>query len=409
MVTKQQVSTAEQRREFLTSRREPVSPAEAGRSKNNVDRDQTVAYFLNFMSTKVTVDLGPRSYDILIGPGLLAELGALCKRLGLGGNCMVVSDSNVDPLYGEPARRSLKQAGFGTSRAVIPCGEESKSLEFLFEVYEIAVEKGMDRKSFFVALGGGVVGDLAGFAAATFLRGVKYVQAPTSLLAMVDSSVGGKTGVNLPAGKNLVGAFHQPSLVIADTDTLKTLAPREYVSGLAEVVKYGVIRDTGFFSQLESGRDRLLSRDADFPQSVIGRCCKIKADVVQLDERESGLRAILNFGHTLGHAHEKVTGYGLYLHGEAISIGMAFAARLSSQLKDFPSAEADRVVALLGGLGLPVKAPDCDWAAIREAMAVDKKSVGGSLRFVLAERIGSVVPGCDVPDPLLEEIWRSLL
>jgi 3-dehydroquinate synthase len=224
---------------------------------------------------------------------------------------------------------------------------------------------------------------------------------------MVDSSVGGKTGINLPQGKNLVGAFHQPVLVLADPDTLRTLPRREYVSGLAEVVKYGVIRDAGFFAQLEKQRAPLAASDPGALEPVIARCCEIKADVVRLDEREGGLRAILNFGHTLGHALEQATGYGRYLHGEAVAMGMAFAARLSAAVKGFPPADCARVTDLLGALGLPVRVPGLNWADVRRAMQVDKKTVSRGLRFVLVETLGRAVPGCEAPESALRDAWES--
>jgi 3-dehydroquinate synthetase len=231
---------------------------------------------------------------------------------------------------------------------------------------------------------------------------------PTSLLAMVDSSVGGKTGINLPQGKNLVGAFHQPSLVLADINTLKTLPRREYVSGLSEVVKYGVIRDADFFQWLEKRCDALKEPGNVEVEEMVARCCAIKAEVVGLDERESGLRAILNFGHTMGHAIEKVGGYGAWLHGEAVAMGMVYALRLSQEVRGLAAAEADRVVALMKNLGLPVKMPKYDWTELRKAMAVDKKSTSSIPRFVLAERIGTVVVGCEISEEKLKAVWNEL-
>lgn len=366
-----------------------------------------MAYFLETMCEVIKVELGARSYDIRVGEGVLAKLGERCRDLDLGPSCLILSDSNVDLLYGQPAEKALASAGFIVNRAVIPAGEGSKSGEQLFALYGRAVKSGLDRRSFVVALGGGVVGDLGGFVAATYLRGITYVQAPTSLLAMVDSSVGGKTGINLPQGKNLVGAFHQPRLVLADTVTLKTLPAREYASGLAEVVKYGVIRDAALFAALESDADRLRAADPALLKGVIAQCCRIKADVVGADERESGLRAILNFGHTLAHAIEHAAGYGRFLHGEAVSIGMVYAARLSVELKGFAARDCARLEALLEKLGLPVRAPACEWQDIRGAMALDKKVAGRTPRFVLAEAIGRVAFGCEVPEELLRDTWEK--
>ena len=241
---------------------------------------------------------------------------------------------------------------------------------------------------------------LTGFAAASWLRGIRFVQVPTSLLAMVDSSVGGKTGINIPEGKNLVGAFHQPELVLMDLDTLKTLPERELAAGMAEVVKYGVIWDAELFRKLEQGS----SVDAE----LIARCCEIKAEVVGKDERESGLRGILNFGHTAAHAIENVAGYGEFLHGEAVAIGMVYAVHLSVALKDLPAEEASRIEKLLSRLSLPIGVAGLEWKEIRAAMTVDKKTVGGLLKFVLADRIGHAEVGCEVPEKLLEEVWHGI-
>lgn len=359
------------------------------------------------MACKIKVDLGARSYEIRIGEGVLGQLGALCRELDLGPVALVVSDEHVDLLYGAPVEASMRKAGFEVGRVVVPSGEASKSEKLLFHLYDEALDRGLDRRAFVVALGGGVVGDLAGFFAASYLRGIRYVQIPTSLLAMVDSSVGGKTGINLPRGKNLVGAFHQPVLVLADVAALRTLPAREYTAGLAEVVKYGIIRDAAFFEQLEKNVTGLRAGEPALLESVIAHCCRIKAEVVRLDERERSLRAILNFGHTLGHAVEQVTGYGHYLHGEAVGLGMAFAARLSARLTGFPPAEAERVIALLRGVGLPVDWPDLDWPAVRRAMGLDKKTQDRVLRFVLAECLGVVRAGCEAPEDVLREIWTE--
>ncbi len=360
------------------------------------------------MSHVVKVELGPRSYEIHIAPGLLSRLDEFCRPVIKGKNCLLVTDATIAPLYADGCARTLARLGCQVARAVIPPGETSKSGQWLFHIYEKAVEQGMDRKSFIVALGGGVVGDLAGFAAASYLRGIPYIQVPTTLLSMVDSAVGGKTGINLPQGKNLVGAFHQPVLVVSDLDVLRSLPRREYTSGLAEIVKYGVIRDAALFETLEKGADAVLAGEPDMVARIVARSCEIKADVVGKDEyEESGLRAILNFGHTIGHAIETVTGYGHFLHGEAISIGMAFAARLSVELRGMPRRDCDRLVNLLARLGLPTDVPECPWQPIRMAIGVDKKSKGGHPRFVLADRIGSVAEGCEVPEELLHSTWHS--
>jgi 3-dehydroquinate synthase len=360
------------------------------------------------MNRTVRVDLGERSYDIHIGRGLDAVLAST----GSGVTALLVSDSNVDPLYGSVTAEALTSRGFHVERVVVPAGEGSKSLDCLQTLFDHALAGHLDRSSVVVALGGGVVGDLAGFAAGTFLRGVKFLQMPTSLLAMVDSSVGGKTGVNLPQGKNLAGVFYQPIEVAIDLDTLQTLPAREYISGLAEVVKYGVIWDAAFFDMLESHVEPLLARDPDVLATVVARCCEIKAEVVSMDERESGVRAILNFGHTLGHAIENVCGYGALLHGEAISIGMAYAAELSCRSKNLCRDDRDRIIGLLVALGLPVSrdqlADSVTWAALREAMASDKKARRATPTFVLVEKMGSVVFKCEASDAVLGESFEAM-
>ena len=352
------------------------------------------------MPKKVHVRLGKRSYKITVGRGL-AVCGAIPS--GPGTRAMVVSDSNVAPIYAGKCLEELRSLGIEAHIVVVPAGEASKSRDQLFFLYDMAADLKLDRSSVVVALGGGMVGDLAGFAAATYLRGIRLVQVPTTLLAMVDSSVGGKTGINLERGKNLVGAFHQPVEVVADLSTLDTLPQREYVSGLAEVVKYGVISDADLFELLEKHSDAILARDSALLEGIVARCCAIKAGIVTADEREGGLRAVLNFGHTLGHAVEKVGGYGKRLHGEAVAIGMAYAVALSVKARKLPRCEADRVVRLLKQFGLPVKyGGSRAWPALRAAMAADKKVKTGIPRFVLVERLGSAIIGCDVAEKRLE-------
>ena len=359
------------------------------------------------MSRRVRVDLAERGYDIHIGRDLSFALG---MELRAGTRVLLVTDSNVDPLYGAKCQAALERQGLSVSRTVIPAGEESKNLDQVRRIYDAAVAARMDRGGLMVALGGGMVGDLAGFAAATYLRGVRFAQMPTTLLAMVDSSVGGKTGVNIEQGKNLVGAFHQPVAVLADLATLETLSDREYAAGLAEVVKYGVIWDAMLFRLIEEGAAGILRRDAALMESVVARCCEIKAEVVAVDERESGVRAILNFGHTLGHALENVAGYGRLLHGEAVAIGMAYAAGLSVRLKGFPAQDADRLRGLLRALRLPTgpEGGALPWKTVRAAMDTDKKSQGGLPRFVLVERLGAAVFGCEVPESVLGETYGGL-
>jgi len=361
------------------------------------------------MSKVVHVDLGARSYDIHIGHDL--PIGAVLSGED-GTMALVVSDSNVEPLYGNKCAQALGARGLNVARAVVPAGETSKSLRVLEQLYDKAMKAGVDRRSVVLALGGGMVGDLAGFLAATLLRGIRFIQVPTTLLAMVDSSVGGKTGINLPQGKNLVGAFHQPIEVVADLSTLKSLPDREYASGLAEVVKYGLIWDAVLFKQIEESASKLLARDPDALEPIIARCCEIKAEVVKIDERESGVRSVLNFGHTLGHALEKVGGFGERLHGEAVAVGMIYAARISAKEKGFPPEECDRLTALLRRFKLPVSLSDlglkAPWREVRDAMSADKKTVKKIPRYVLAQRLGSVVFGCEVAENVLEETWSRI-
>lgn len=354
----------------------------------------------------VNVPLGSRSYSIQIGGRLLAGLGTACRELALGSRCAVISDHNVAPLYARRALRSLKAAGFAPVSLVVPAGETAKQLRTVSACYDQLAAQRLERKSFVVALGGGVVGDLAGFVAATYLRGVAFVQVPTTLLAQVDSSVGGKVGVNLAAGKNLVGAFYQPRAVLCDLDTLKTLPAREFRAGLAEVIKYGIIYDAALFEQLERDLPKLLQRDPDTLAGVVARCCEIKAEVVGQDETEGGLRAILNFGHTIGHALEAISRYGKYLHGEAIAIGQVAAAQLSVRLTGLPAPDAERVAHLFDRAGLPttVKLSRAQTGKLFAAMRLDKKVSGGEVKFVLAERLGKVVWGRHVAPELIEQV-----
>ena len=360
------------------------------------------------MYQEVVVELDERSYPIRIGSGTLSQLGEFCQRAGLSSNCLLVTDSNVDPRYGEVCLAALQSCVASAHRVVVPAGEKTKSADHLFSLYDESIAVGLDRRSFVVALGGGVVGDLAGYLAASFLRGIAYIQVPTTLVAMVDSAVGGKTGINLSQGKNLVGSFHQPIGVYTDLATLDTLPDREFVSGLAEVLKYGVIWDARFFGDLEANVEKILARDPVVLERIVSRSCEIKSQVVHQDERESGLRAILNFGHTVGHAIERIAGYESYLHGEAIAIGMNFATKLSQRKFGLLAQEADRIEKLLVAFGLPRTAPTLSWQDLRRAISVDKKSVDRLPRFVLATSIGEVVFGCDVNEGDLEDVWHAL-
>lgn len=357
----------------------------------------------------VKVSLAERSYSILIGNDLLAKLGNECKSLQLGSRCAIISDRRVAPLYAKGALKSLKNAGFDPVLITVPAGETAKSLKTVQTCYDQLAKHRLERKSFIVALGGGVVGDLAGFVAATYLRGIAFAQVPTTLLAQVDSSVGGKVGVNLKAGKNLVGAFYQPKLVLCDLDTLETLPPREFRAGLAEVIKYGIIYDAKLFARLERDLGKIVARDSTTLTEVVARCCEIKADVVGQDETESGLRAILNFGHTIGHAIEAISGYGKFLHGEAISIGQVAAAKLSARLLGLPQNDVERIQNIFERAGLPtkIKLSAAQLEKLFAAMKLDKKVSGGEIKFVLAERIGSVKWGQRVPDTLVKEVLQS--
>lgn len=356
------------------------------------------------MSKTVEVRLGERSYPIHVGRDL--SLGAGLGDVA-GVRAMIVTDSHVEGIHGMRVHAAFEKQGLSCFRMVLPAGETTKDLHWAGELYGRAAQERLDRSGIIIALGGGVVGDLAGFVAATYLRGVRLIQVPTTLLAMVDSSVGGKTAINLPQGKNLVGVFYQPIGVFADLSTLASLPEREYLSGLAEVVKYGVIWDAPLFHALETQADALRRRDLAVLEPIVARCCEIKAEVVALDEKELGPRAILNFGHTLAHALEKVGGYGRWLHGEAVAIGMHYAAQVSVAHHGLVKTDADRVTALLGRLGLPVTAgPGIAWEDLRDAMHSDKKTLRQKPRFVLAKRLGDVVPGCEVPDQLLAETWH---
>jgi 3-dehydroquinate synthase len=334
------------------------------------------------LTHRIDVDLGERSYPIAIGRELLAG-GFDIAPFVRGRDCLVVSNETVAPLYSACLRSGLE--GFDVETIELPDGEAFKTMATLQTVLDRLVECGASRDTTVIALGGGVVGDIAGFAAASYMRGVPYIQVPTTLLAQVDSSVGGKTGVNHSQGKNLIGAFHQPQLVLIDTDTLDTLADRQLRAGLAEVIKHGAISDADFFAWLEENMPRLLQRDAGALAHAVRRSCEIKSGIVAEDEREAGRRALLNFGHTFGHAIERCQGYGDWLHGEAVAAGMVMAARLSG----LDAAEVQRLANLVAAAGLPVDPPDIaadDWMAV---MGMDKKVQGKRLRFVLLDELGT--------------------
>jgi len=337
----------------------------------------------------LTVNLGDRSYPIYVGAGILARAGEFLQAAGLSGKVAVVSNPTVAKLYIEPVKEALARAGFEVVSMLIPDGEEHKNLDSLAAIYDRLVRARFERKSIVLALGGGVVGDLAGFAAATYLRGVPYIQVPTTLLAQVDSSVGGKTAVNHPDGKNLIGAFYQPRLVLIDVEMLRSLPRRELVAGLAEVIKYGIIEDAGLFSVLEDKIDRLIGLDREILIQVIAASCAIKARVVEQDEREDDYRAVLNFGHTIGHALEAATGFSEFLHGEAVGVGIAKAAAISLRHGFCDQQTLDRIRRLIEKAGLPDDFPkSVTKESLIQGMEVDKKSAGGKIKFVMCAGIG---------------------
>ena len=361
----------------------------------NTQTNQTAAHC-------VPVSLGERSYDIRIKPGVLGEIGRCLSSLGIHGKVGVVTNPVVGRGYASGVLRSLRAAGLDASMIVLPDGERAKSMRSVSTILDALIKARFERGSALVALGGGVIGDLTGFAASIYMRGIPFVQVPTTLVAQVDSSVGGKTGVNHPLGKNLIGTFFQPRLVLVDPDTLRTLPPREWKAGLAEVIKYGVIADETFFAYLEGHMDRLLRLEAEPVSHVIARSCEIKASVVAQDERESDLRRILNYGHTLGHALESLGGYRKLIHGEAVAIGMVQEADLARHLGRCAPDVVDRQRALVRRAGLPVAPPPTTFGKLWAAMQHDKKVAQGRVYCVLPERIGRVVI-----QPLEREICRQ--
>ena len=350
----------------------------------------------------VRVALGERAYPVHIGAGLLGRADLVLPQLARK-QIAVVTDTNVAPLYLERFAGPLREAGVDVVSVVLPEGEAHKRWDSVERVLDTLLERRCGRDTTLAALGGGVVGDLTGFAASVYQRGVPYIQVPTTLLAQVDSSVGGKTAINHPRGKNMIGAFHQPALVLADMDTLASLPLRELRGGLAEVIKHGFIRDADFVGWLEAYVDDLLARDRDALAHAVARSVEIKSAIVARDEREQGERALLNFGHTFGHALETGLGYGEWLHGEAVAAGMAMAADLSRRLGILSGADCERVRALLARAGLPVDAPALPARRLLELMSVDKKAKDGRLRFILLERIGAAVLRADVPQAAIEE------
>jgi 3-dehydroquinate synthase len=337
----------------------------------------------------LSVNLGERSYPIHVGDGILSAVGDLLHQAGLGGRVAVITNPTVAQLYLDTIHDSLSRAGFNVMPVLISDGEEHKNLKSLSVIYDRLIAERFDRRSCVLALGGGVIGDLAGFAAASFLRGIAYVQVPTTLLAQVDSSIGGKTGVNHQDGKNLIGAFYQPRLVLIDVAVLQSLPRRELIAGLAEVIKYGIIADPALFQLLEETIQKLIGLDHALLAQVIATSCAIKAKVVETDEREDDYRAVLNFGHTIGHALEAATAYRKYLHGEAIGIGMAQAAMISVQQCFCDQRSVERIRKLIKRAGLPLEIPrEVSMQNLIQSMEVDKKAAGGKIKFVMCAGIG---------------------
>ncbi len=350
----------------------------------------------------LTVDLGERSYPIHIGGGLLDHADLIVPHLAQP-RAAIVTNTTVGPLYLDRLKKTLEGAGVQVIPIVLPDGEVYKTWETLNLIFDALLSNRAERKTTLIALGGGVIGDLTGFAAASYQRGVPFIQVPTTLLAQVDSSVGGKTGINHPLGKNMIGAFYQPQLVLADTDTLNTLPERELSAGLAEVIKYGLIRDLPFLDWLEANMDRLVARDAETLSYAIYHSCRNKAEVVAADERESGVRALLNLGHTFGHAIEAGMGYGNWLHGEAVAAGTLLAADLSRRMGLIAAADVARIETLFQRAKLPTVAPKLGAEAYLNYMGVDKKVEAGKMRFVLFKRVGEAFVTGDAPPDLLRQ------
>ncbi|NER47386.1 MAG: 3-dehydroquinate synthase [Symploca sp. SIO1A3] len=376
------------------------------------------------MNSVIRVSIPEKSYDIAIArfpegsiakkataegnpAGGLDDLGVWLSRLKLGKKVLVVSNPAIFRRYGERAIAALKLVGYEVSSCTLPIGERYKTLKSVQKIYDAALAQRLERSSTMVALGGGVIGDMTGFAAATWLRGINFVQVPTSLLAMVDASIGGKTGVNHPQGKNLIGAFYQPRFVLIDPSVLKTLPPRELRAGMAEVIKYGIIWDAELFAKLEEAKrlDQWRYLDQELLSTILIRSCQAKADVVSKDEKEAGLRAILNYGHTIGHAVESLTGYKLVNHGEAVAIGMVAAGKIAVKLQLWQEEEAQRQDALIQKAGLPTQLPaGLDLEAILDTLQTDKKVQDGKVRFILPTQIGQVTITDQVPRDVIREV-----
>lgn len=362
------------------------------------------------MTSVIKVDIPENSYQIIVAPGSLDQLGPQMASLNLGKKALLVSNPIIFKHYGERAIASLQNAGFDVVHYNLPPGERYKTLNSIQKIYDTALEHKLERNSTMIALGGGVVGDMTGFAAATWLRGINLVQVPTSLLAMVDSSVGGKTGVNHPHGKNLIGAFYQPRLVLIDPQVLQTLPSGEFRAGMAEVIKYGVIWDPQLFTQLEASKhlDQFRYVKSDLINYILTHSCEAKANVVSQDEKESGIRAILNYGHTIGHAVESVTKYRVFKHGEAVGLGMIAAGEIAVRLELWSKSDAERQNTLIQKAGLPTKLPvGLDINQLIDALQLDKKVKSGRVRFVLPSQIGKVLVTDQVPTDIITQVLSS--
>ena len=354
----------------------------------------------------LTVDLDQRSYPIYIGSDLIdrPELFEACSKAS---SIYIITNTTVAPLYAERLSKTLATFGKSVRTITLPDGESFKDWKNLQAIFDELLKHGADRQTVLVALGGGVIGDMTGFAAASFMRGIRFIQVPTTLLSQVDSSVGGKTGINHPLGKNMIGAFHQPVAVVADLNTLKTLPPRELSAGLAEVIKHGAIADASFLDWIEANTNALLACDIEAMSHAVLRSCEIKSAVVSADEREGGVRATLNFGHTFGHAIEAGMGYGEWLHGEAVACGMVMGAKLSCLLQKITQADVDRLTRIIHAMHLPITAPKFGAERYIELMQVDKKAEGGQIRYVLLEQIGKAYMSTAPHEAVLETLLAT--
>jgi len=355
---------------------------------------------------KVNVPLGSRSYQVVVGSGILPGVALEMKQLQMEGRVLVVTNTTVAPLYGESLLSALQEEGFSAKSIILPDGEQYKSLKTANRIYDAALEMGLDRAGTILALGGGVIGDMAGFAAATYMRGINFVQIPTTLLAQVDASVGGKVAVNHARGKNLIGSFYQPRLVWSDVKTLNSLPARELLSGWVEVIKYGIIWDRAFFDYLEENIRHL--NNEDILVHAVEKSCAIKAGIVIADEREEGIRAFLNFGHTIGHALEAATQYRVFRHGEAVALGMVGATRLGCTLGLVSGDDSERIISLISALGLPQNFPRISWDDIWHHMQADKKVYQGNINFILPKSIGTVVIQPVEPELIKEAVQQCL-